>query len=84
MYQRVAEQIDAYVIYKRGAPHPILRAFRWGERRFDVTATNLVYPEREGETLFLCYSVSAGRDQFRLRLNTNRGLWTLEEIDVEG
>ena len=83
MYHPISEPIDAYVIYKRGATHPILRAFRWGKRRFDITSTNIVYPEKEGETLFLCYSVSSGRDQFRLRLNTSRSQWTLEEIDVE-
>jgi len=84
MYQPISEPIDAYVIYKRGAAHPILRSFRWGTRRFDITSTNLVYPEREGETLFLCYAVSSGKNQFQLRLNTNRSLWTLEAIDVEG
>ncbi len=84
MYQPVQEPIDAYVIYNRGAPHPLLRAFRWGNRRFDVTATNLVYPERDGETHFFCYSVSCGANQFRIRLNANRCLWTLEAIDAEG
>lgn len=84
MFQPVNQPIDAYVIYKRGKRHPILRAFRWGTRRFDVTAINLVYPEREGETLFLCYAVSCGRDQFHIRLNTNRSLWVLDAIDVEG
>lgn len=83
MYKLVAERIDAYVIYKHGAKYPILRAFRWKMRRFDITSINLVYPEREGETLFLYYAVSSGRNHFQLRLNTNRCLWTLEAIDVE-
>lgn len=84
MYQSVEEQIDAYVLYKRGASHPILRSFRWGTRRFDVTATNLVHPEREGQTVFICYAVSCGGNHFRIRLNTNRCLWILDAIDVEG
>lgn len=83
MFQPVQTPIDAYVIYKRGKPYPILRAFRWGTRRFDVTEINLVYPKREGESLFLCYAVSCGSDQFRLRLNTKRSQWTLDAIDVE-
>jgi hypothetical protein len=82
MYRPVEEPIEAVVIYKRGAPHPLLRAFRWRHRRFEVTSTNLVHPEREGETLFLCYAVSCGGDQFRLRLNTRRCLWTLDSIDI--
>jgi hypothetical protein len=84
MYQSVEEPIDAYVLYKRGASHPILRSFRWGTRRFDVTATNLVHPEREGQTVFICYAVSCGGNNFRIRLNTNRCLWILDAIDVEG
>jgi len=83
MVQPVDEPIDAYVIYQRGAPHPLLRAFRWRNRRFEVTATNLVYPERDGETRFLCYAVSSGANQFRIRLNTNRCQWTLDAIELE-
>ena len=84
MLQPVHEPIDAYVIYRKEARHPILRAFHWGQRRYDVTAINLVYPEREGKTRYLCYAVSCGKDQFRLRLNTTRSRWTLDAIDVEG
>ena len=84
MYQPVTEPIDTYVVYQRGAPHPLLHSFRWRNRRFEVTATNLVYSERDGETRFLCYAVSCGRNQFRIRLNTNRCLWTLDAIDLEG
>ncbi len=84
MFQPVNETVDTYVIYKKGMAHPLIRAFRWGGRRYDVTAINLVHPEREGNTLYLCYAVSCGRDQFRLRLNTNRSLWTIDAIDVEG
>lgn len=83
MYKSVAEPIDAYVVYKRGAKHPILKAFHWRTRRFDVTSINLVYEERKGETLFLYYAVSSGQNQFQLRLNTTRCLWTLEAIYVE-
>ncbi len=84
MYQLICEPVDAYVLYKRGTAHPIVRAFRWRNRRFDITSTDLVHPEREGQTLFLCYTVSSGKNQFRLRLNTNRCLWILDSIDVEG
>lgn len=83
MLQPIDEPIDAYVVYQRGAPHPILRAFRWKNRRFDVTATNLVHPEREGQTHFLCYAVSCGKNEFRLRLNTTRCVWVLDAIDGE-
>jgi len=84
MYQLIGEPVDAYVLYKHGAAHPIVRAFRWRNRRFDITSTDLVHPEKEGQNLFLCYTVSSGKNQFQLRLNTNRCLWILDSIDVEG
>ena len=83
MYKLVEEPIDAYVLYKHGAKHPILKAFHWRMRRFEITSINLVYPEREGETLFLCYAVSSETNQFQLRLNTNRSLWILDAIYME-
>ena len=81
MYQPVNERSDTYVVFKQGSAHPILRAFRWGNRRFDVTSVNLVHPEREGGTLFLCYSVSCGINSFRIRFNTTRCVWTLDAVE---
>ena len=75
------DPIDALVIYRRGAPHPHLRAFRWNDRRYDVTATHLVHCEREGNTVDLVYSVRSGNDTFVVRLDTSRGRWTLETLD---
>lgn len=74
--------IDALVVYRRKQTHPDLRSFSWQTRRVDVTRTNLVHTEREGETLYLVYSVSAGKDHFHLRLDTRLGRWTLEEIEA--
>jgi len=82
MFQEIREPIDALVIYRRGAPHPLLRAFRWKQRRYDVTETNLVHPKRVGETVYLCYAVSCGSDHFDIRFNTARNQWRLEAIDT--
>ena len=82
MFQEIREPIDTFVIYRRGAPHPLLRAFRWNSRRYDVTAINLVHPQRVGETVYLCYAVSCGSDHFDIRFNTARSQWLLEAIDT--
>ena len=82
MFQEIREPIDVLVIYRRGAPHPLLRAFRWNQRRYDVTTTNLVHPKRVGETVYLCYAVSCGSDHFDIRFNTTRNQWRLEAIDT--
>ncbi len=82
MFQEIREPIDALVIYRRGAPHPLLRAFRWKQRRYDVTEINLVHPKRVGETVYLCYAVSCGSDHFEIRFNTDRNQWRLEAIDT--
>ncbi len=84
MYQTVDETVDADVVYKKGAPHPLLRAFYWRQRRFDITRINLVHPKRNGETTFLCYSVSCNGNDFRLRLDTKQCRWVLDAIYVEG
>ena len=84
MLYPVNEPIDALVVYRSGAPHPLLRAFRWKNRRYDVTSTHLIHREREGETAYLVYSVDCGGDTYVLRLDTRLGRWTLEALDADG
>ena len=83
MHYPVNEPIDALVIYRCGALHPLIQAFRWRSRRYDVTAIHLVHREREGERVFLLYSVGCRGDTYLLRLDTQRGQWTLEALDTE-
>jgi len=82
MNQTVNEPIDALVVYRRGAPHPLLHAFRWRDERFKVNETFFVHRERNGENTYLCYSVGSGRDRYELRLDTGLGRWMLEAVDA--
>jgi len=84
MIQPVNESVDTLVIYRRGAPHPLLRAFRWRDRRYDVSETFFVHRERDGASIHFCYSVGSGSDRFELRLDTEFGRWILEAIDASG
>jgi len=83
MIRKVGQTIDALVVYRREGSHPELRSFRWGGRRYEVAQTNFVHTEREGETVYLCYSVTSAGDHFHVRLNTRASRWTLEEIETE-
>jgi len=80
---RAGTPIDALVVYRRRQSHPELRTFFWQTRRVDVSRTNLVHTEREGETTYLVYAVSSGKDHFDLRFDTRRGRWTLEKVDFD-
>ena len=82
MQHAVNEPVDALVIYRRGAPHPHLRAFRWKHRRYEVTTTHLVHREREGETIHRIYSVSCDGETYVLRLDSDCAQWTLEALET--
>ena len=82
MVQPVNESIDALVIYRRGAPPPLLRAFRWRDQRYNISETFFVHREHDGETVYFCYSVGSGSDRFELRLDTGLGRWMLEAVDA--
>jgi hypothetical protein len=84
MFEEIREPIDALVIYRRGAPHPLLRTFRWKDRQYEVTETNLVHPKRAGEAVYLYYAVSCGRNHFHIRFDTTRNQWLVEGIDTSG
>ncbi len=83
MIRKVGQPVDALVVYRRNQAHPELHSFRWEGRRYEVAETNFVHTEREGETVYLCYSVTSAGDHFHLRLNTRAGRWTLEEMEME-
>jgi hypothetical protein len=83
MLRKIGAPIDTLVVYRSDQPYPQLHAFRWGGRRYNVSATHLVHTERIGERVILCYAVSSGGDHFHLRLDTPRGRWTLHEIEVD-
>ncbi len=83
MIRKVGQPVDALVIYRRDQSHPELHAFRWAGRRYEVNRTNFIHTEREGETIYLCYSVTSAGDHFHLRLNTRASRWMLEEMEIE-
>jgi len=81
MWKELLAPIDAYVIYRHGGCRPELRAFRWNHQRYDVSTIEFVHREHAGETVYLCYSVRCGEEQFAIRFDTKLHCWRLEAID---
>jgi hypothetical protein len=82
MYQTVDEQVEAAVIYRQGNVEPI--AFRWGNRKYNVSAVNLIHTRYEGAVKFYFFSVSADNGgEYQLKYNTDTLRWTLEQIYME-
>jgi hypothetical protein len=67
--------VDVCAVYREGVAHPLPQALWWNGRRYTVSTIDFVYPEREGETQFVCYFLTCGRTSFRVRLNTQRQRW---------
>lgn len=50
------------------------------QQTYKIDHLGLHHTSRTGQTLFHIFSVSSGHLFFRLKLNTNNLLWTLEEV----
>jgi len=72
--------IQAHVTFNPDGCRPELDSFEWAHRHYVVDCVNQVHREREGETVFLCYSVSCGLDHFSIRYDTKQCRWILEAI----
>lgn len=53
----------------------------WQGRTYTITKVGLHHPMRKGRTLFHIFSVTDDTTFFRLSLDTDSLLWTLEEIE---
>jgi len=80
MHTSINRPVEALVSFHPDKGFPVLRAFLFDGRRYDVRATNHVYRERDGETIFLCYAVSCPQGDFGLRFNVQKCRWILESV----
>jgi len=80
MHAPINRPVEALVSFHPDREFPVLRAFRWNSHRYDIRETNSTHRERDGETVFLCYSVSCAEGDFGLRFNTDRCRWILDSI----
>jgi hypothetical protein len=80
MIQRVSVPVSVILVFdhttRSTQPHHLL----WEGRPYKVTRVGLHHTYREGRTLHHVWSVATSTLFFRLNLDTETLVWTLEEI----
>lgn len=66
------------VTFKRGAPYPYLKAFRWNGPRQNVMGIEQVRRHLHS----ILYTVRTLEMRYALRFDSNRQRWVLEAIDA--
>lgn len=75
------ESVDVWVFFKKNIIKPY--SFKWRNRQIKITKINLVHTSKEGGNVFYHFSVSAGDNFYRLKLDINKTKWVLEEVDED-
>lgn len=80
MTQAVGETVDVICVAKHHPTSVVPHKIQWRNRVYTITKIGLHHTIRRGKTLVHIFSVTNGNLFFRLSLNTDNLLWTLEEI----
>ncbi len=82
MIEKVGEEIDALVLYRRGGGRNrgTPQKFKWRGRTISIQNIDMRHTVREGRRLYHVFSVSDGSWYFRLKFDTDNLTWTLEEF----
>lgn len=75
--QSLSEQVEVWF-----KDYP--RLITWKNRDYKITKLGLHHKYYEGKTLYHIFSVVSDNLFFRLKLNSNNLLWTLEQISENG
>ena len=82
MYHRIDEPIEVIGIYHQHTFVP--KKFRWRKKEFLISQITLKSDVKDGGVRKRLYSVTVGRDVYRLEFNRENEAWKLEEVWVEG
>ena len=77
----LSEPVDVWVLFRKNVIKPSL--FFWHGRQIKIDAINLIHTSKNGSNVFYHFSVSAGGNFYRLRLDTGKMSWSLEEVDED-
>jgi len=82
MIEKVHEEIDVLVLYRRGGSRRrgAPQKFSWRGRVIGIQNIDMHHTVREGRHLYHVFSVSDGTRYFRLKFNSENLAWTLEEF----
>ncbi len=75
----IQEAINVWVFFEKNLIKPHL--FFWHGRQIKIDKINLVHTSKNGQSLFYHFSVSSGGNFYRLKFDTNKMVWILEEVD---
>ncbi len=80
MIQKIQEPISVAFIsdFKRHKIYP--KAVFWANKVQPITQVGFHHTYKLGQTLYHVFSVASKTTFFRLKLNTENLLWTLEEV----
>ena len=75
------EPINVWVLFKGPKIEPYV--IFWHDRKIKVEKINLVHSSKDGDTLLLHFSISAGGNYYRLRFDTKKLKWFMEQVEEE-
>ena len=73
------EPINVWVFFKGATIQPYV--IFWNERKIKVETINLVHSSKDGDATLLHFSVSSGGNFYRLRFDTKKLKWFMEQIE---
>jgi len=77
-YEKVHKPIDIF-FYTCAGKH-FIKAFKWQNKTYKITHTNLITKAYKGTYPVYLFSVSNSLGAYKIRLDTNNFNWFLEEI----
>lgn len=81
MYQTIHEPIDVAGIYTKSTFTP--KKFLWKNHEYVIGTITLKSDTKDGGVRKRLYSVTIGKDVYRLEFNRESESWMLEEVWVE-
>ena len=77
----ILEPIDVWVFFKGSSVQPW--CFFWHGRQIKIDKVNLIHTSKDGDSLYLHFSVSSGGNFYRLKFDTGKLRWSLEMIEED-
>lgn len=77
-HQRLQEPVDVAAIFSQGIITS--REFRWQAVRYHIDRVNQRWQSKNGAISIRYFTVSVGRDAYKLAFQTKDLSWTVEEV----
>ena len=80
MREIIGESVSVVSLYDHRRRRFTPKKLSWNGREYPLTREGFHHPVREGRRLYHIFSMSDGATSFRLKLDSETLIWTLEEI----